>query len=161
MVAVATPSKQADSAVAAAPKRKVGRPAKGTKLLTPEVRKVILDCIGEGLPLDVAALNAGVSYRSISRWKEWDEAFHDECKQAEARAQRSLVSDLKSKAAAGNKVWTANAWMLERRFGWHPVSRSEITGKDGGPIQHLTIAKQILLRAGAKGEPKKAEPVDV
>lgn len=158
MVAAVTPTKP-ETAVAQAPKRKVGRPSQ-TKL-TPEVRKIVLDSIALGMPLHRAAIRAGVSERSLVRWREANPEFMEECRKHEADAEAACLASLKSKGEGGNRLWTTDAWLLERRFGYHPVSRSEITGKDGGPIQHLTIAKQILMRAGARGEPKRAEPMEV
>lgn len=160
---VVEPTEAANSGqlVADQPK-KIGRPKGSGLKLTPEVQQTILAAISRGLTVDKAAILAGISNRSLVRWREAYPAFLDECRKAEVQAEDAFLASLKVKGEGGNKLWTADAWVLERRFGWHPVSRSEITGAQGGPIQHLTVAKTLLARVGGMGDrASRAKPVDI
>lgn len=94
------------------------------------------------MPYKFACQKAGVSYDSLRVWIKKGEAarsgeffdFLNDIKQAEGEAVEELLGTIQD---AGRESWQASAWILERR---HPEEfarreKTELTGRDGGPIQ--------------------------
>jgi transposase len=127
-------------------------------LLTPERTKKVCDLIVAGNDQETAAVAAGIPKSSHFAWlargrEERDrlaadqkakprksEAAYLEYLEAieKARAEREArLVLLIAKAAQEPKTWTAAAWLLERseRTKWGRVTRTEITGADGAPVQ--------------------------
>ena len=102
-----------------------GRPTK----LTPEVQDIIVD-----------GINAGVTYATFYNWLEKGEVaksgvlmeFFDAVSRAKADSALRLVSQITLQAPTD---WRAAAFLLERRFPDDYGKRSELTGKDGGPVK--------------------------
>ena len=134
--------------------------------LTPETQEKIVSAIAEGNYLETAAAIGGVSATTFFRWlQEGEQAtaglkrdFWEAVKKAEAEAEALRVSRISKAGKDGN--WQADAWYLERRYPerWGKRIQQEITGKDGGPMQHehsvreLTdseLERIILSRGGA------------
>jgi hypothetical protein len=88
---------------------KRGRPSK----LTPDVRKKILDATLTGASLTDVAAYAGISTKSLKRYREQDPAFKAEFEQAEATAAVGFCLTIKRASDRGE--WKAAAWWLERR----------------------------------------------
>ena len=98
------------------------------KLEDPEVRKVILDAIDAGNYRQTAAAAAGVHRNSLYVWERKAEAgeepyasFMHDLMKAEAQAEIKLLAEIRNAQPAvtgqtGADVWTAKAWILERRF---------------------------------------------
>jgi transposase-like protein len=117
----------------------VSRPTK----LTPARRRAVCEGIRAGLPLREAALAAGISERTLHRWREQgqqdDEGpywqFWQRTREAEALAQADLAAVVRAAALAGD--WRAALAMLGRRWpnNWAETSRHELTGRDGGPVE--------------------------
>ena len=113
-----------------------GRPTK----LTPEVRDLIVDGINAGLTFGLTCARAGVSPATFYRWLEKGETaksgvfreFCDTVSRAKADSAMRLVSQITLQAPTD---WRAAAFLLERRFPDDYGKRSEITGKDGGPVK--------------------------
>jgi hypothetical protein len=74
----------------------------------------------------------GMSTDTLTRWEKADAAFAARLNVAEARRDRSLIVDIRT-AAKGD--WRAAAWLLERVAKDDYGTRTEIVGKDGGPIR--------------------------
>lgn len=122
-------------------KRSPGRPSK----LTPNIRKVILAALREGLTRKLACQLVGISGETFRKWVEKGKeqahgeyhAFVAEIEAQEAALVVELLKDIRAAVTAqGAPDWRAKAWIAERL---HPDeygrTRVEHTGKDGGPIQ--------------------------
>lgn len=141
-----------------------------TKLNDTRVKKVV-DGISAGLPYDTACALAGISYQTFLNWMRKGEQeqtgnffeFFEEVKKAESIAEAVHIKNIKKAGNGG--IWQADAWMLERRhpekWGRREQIKQEITGKDGGPIEHVIgltddelehRAKQILSRRAGNTE---------
>lgn len=96
---------------------KTGRPSK----FTPQATARILETVGVGVPLEVAASYAGVDARTLRRWMERGRRqrkgeFHDFVEamdQAEARAEVRVVAEWQKHVP---KKWEACRDFLARRF---------------------------------------------
>ena len=108
--------------------------------LTPEVQEIIVDGINAGLTLGLTCARAGVARSTFYDWLEKGEAaksgvlmeFSDTVSRARADSAMRLVSQITLQAPTD---WRAAAFLLERRFPDDYGKRSEITGKDGGPVK--------------------------
>ncbi len=109
-----------------------GRPTK----LTPFVKKRLLEAALEGASYRDAAEYAGISEDTLRVWRQENEAFAAEFRQAEGTAAISRCRTLKKSSDEGD--WRAALSWLERRRAadWSPKQIIEATGKDGGPIRH-------------------------
>lgn len=126
-----------------------GRPT----ILTKEMAEVIIDLLKRGNYLSTASSYVGISPATITSWakkgnalaQEQDERDLDETEQMfvwfaveveKARAWAEIKS-VEIIRQAGNETWQAAAWFLERTNPreWGRVSRTEITGADGGAIE--------------------------
>ena len=122
--------------------------ARPTKL-TPEVQDLIVDGINAGLTFRLTCARAGVNPGTFYRWLEKGEAaqtgvyreFCDAVERAKADSALRLVSQITLQAPTD---WRAAAFMLERRFPEDYGKRTEITGKDGGPVEVDTKTKHVF-----------------
>ena len=118
--------------------------ARPTKL-TPDVQELIVVGINAGLTFRLSCGLAGVNPATFYRWLEKGEtaksgAFREFCdtvSRAKADSALRLVSQIMLQAPTD---WRAAAFLLERRFPDDYGKRSEVTGKDGGPVKtELTV----------------------
>lgn len=126
---------------------KTGRPT----VLNVEMKDAIVDLLKRGNYITTAAAAVGISPVTVGAWvrkgeelsnleRELDEteqlfvAFSVEVQKARAFAEVQHVETIRQ---ASKENWTASAWWLERTNpkDWGKVSRTEITGADGGAIQ--------------------------
>lgn len=102
----------------------------------------MLDGLRMGMTRRAASRAAGYSKTTFYRMLENDAdgTLGTAIEKAEAEAEATYTA-LVAKAANDPKNWTAAAWWLERRrpnsFGKR--ERVELTGEEGGPIEHRTI----------------------
>jgi hypothetical protein len=98
------------------------RRARGSSLgkRSPENIAVILDAISQGATEKVAAALAGVSSKTITRWKQEDPKFAMEI---HARRAQKTAERIQQVERAAEKNWNAAAWLLER----DPHSREEFS----------------------------------
>ena len=79
------------------------------------------------------------------------------------------VESLYQQALAGNV--TAQIWWTKGRMGWKEKTVSEVTGKDGGPIEHAlampaderkakieVLGRRLRLIEGGKGKAPVTKP---
>ena len=134
--------------------------------LSPETKEAIITALASGAPPEVAAAYAGVVRATFQSWLAQGRAAianangnlaevlaSDEYAQfaleVEEALARFVVGNSAAITAAGTAKtegeWQALAWQLERRFPqWFSrKTRHEVTGPDGGPIQH---DHQVTLR---------------
>ena len=108
--------------------------------MTPDVQETIVDGINAGLTFGMSCARAGVNPATFYRWLEKGEtaksgAFREFCdtvSRAKADSALRLVSQITLQAPTD---WRAAAFMLERRFPDDYGKRTEVTGKDGGPVK--------------------------
>jgi hypothetical protein len=112
---------------------RTGRPSKRT----PEVEAHIIEGLQKGYTKAAAAGAAGIGYSTLNEWEHAFPEFAEAVQKAEGRAKARLID--KVNAA---KSWQASAWMLERRWPAEFARREslEMTGKDGGPIEHRSVS---------------------
>jgi hypothetical protein len=137
--------------------------AQGRAVTTEAIEKM-LDALRLGMTRRAASGAAGFSKSTLYRMLEndTDGTLLTAIEKAEAQAE-ATYSTIVANAAADPKNWTAAAWWLERR---HPADyakreKVEMTGKDGGPIDHRNVTalpdheRQALadaIRAHLRGE---------
>ena len=117
--------------------------------LTPEVQDIIVDGINAGLTLGLTCARAGVARSTFYDWLEKGEAaksgalmeFSDTVSRARADSAIRLVSQITLQAPTD---WRAAAFLLERRFPDDYGKRSEVTGKDGGPVKVETKTQHVF-----------------
>ena len=113
--------------------------ARPTKL-TPEVQDLIVDGINAGLTFRLTCARVGVNPGTFYRWLETGEIvktgmyreFYEAVERAKADSALRLVSQITLQALTD---WRAAAFILERRFPDDYGKRTEVTGKDGGPVK--------------------------
>lgn len=121
--------------------------------LTPDVQKRIITALEAGNYFETACEAAGISASTGHEWMARGRGTSNTRPQTELYAQfAEAVERASSKAeidnlnlinkAARDGTWQAAAWWLERRFPnrWGRT-RVELTGADGGAIQHLDVTK--------------------
>lgn len=92
------------------------------------VERAVLTAIRQGNTLTNAAIQAGINYDTLKRWRRLSPPFNTAVKKAEAEAEGLFVNDIAHAARDGN--WQAAAWWLERRRtgDWRkPADRLELT----------------------------------
>ncbi len=77
------------------------------------VERAILHTIRQGNTLANAAMQAGISYRTLCRWRKLSVPFNHAVTRAEAEAEGLHVNAITSAGLTGQ--WGASAWWLERR----------------------------------------------
>ena len=114
---------------------KRGRPTK----YTPEIAKQVFDLMAQGYSLDGAAGMIGLSHDSMYRWQHEHPGFSDAVKNGRVAGTtwwERRVRDI-ADGAPGNI--TAALFGLKNRSraaqGWHDITKTEVTGADGAPIQ--------------------------
>lgn len=143
-----------DAAGSAVVKKKAGRPAKlkATPELVAKVRSYVLG----GLSIESGLILSGISSGSCDHFlKQYPEA-KEEFLKAERDFELKMVRRIEL-ASERDPKW--GAWLLERRVGhrWAPIAKSELSGPNGGPIQTLTLGKQLLATVAVGHDKVKRE----
>lgn len=127
---------------------KVGRRTR----LTPDVQNSIVTALRAGNYSETAAAYAGISKATFYEWcargrREPDSIYADFLDAVESAKAASEVRDvaLIDKAATDGS-WQAAAWKLERKYPqrWGRLTRTEITGADGGELKVTVDHRQTL-----------------
>jgi hypothetical protein len=144
------------------PKGKAGRPVVRIKA-TPALIAGICESIKGGLSIESSCILHGITRTGVDRWRKINPAVNSQFEKAEVQFEADLVG--KMKGFASNDVKAAS-WLLERRLSrsWAQVSKNELTGKDGGPVKSLSLAKEMVGGMGAKvdqslSSPRSAQPL--
>ena len=122
--------------------------ARPTKL-TPEVHEAIVDGINAGLTFRLSCARAGVTPATFYNWLEKGEVaqsgalmeFFNAVERAKADSALRLISQITLQAPAD---WRAAAFILERRFPDDYGKRTEVTGKDGGPVKVAAKTQHVF-----------------
>lgn len=125
---------------------KGGRPPLLRKL-TPQAIDDVLGRIRMGLPIESALIKAGITRQAIDKWRQRNPALQHRFAEAEADFEADMVARINGFACNDTK---SAQWLLERRMKgeWSPLTKSEVTGANGGPI--LSVS-QVLFSSVAKG----------
>ncbi len=135
-----------------------GKPLKATKELIESIRA----SVRQGLSIDKSCILHGVTSAALDKWKKANADIMEGFRQAELEGETELVKIIRD---AAPKDWKAANWLLERRHEWEQRSRTELTGKDGGPI--MSVSQQLLasVASGAspaeKAKARKPRAIDV
>lgn len=142
------------------PVNKGGRPVVNKRLERAEVERVIAE-VRQGLPLESALVLVGINRGVVDKWKARNPLLQLEFAKAEAEFESEMVRRIAGFATSSER---SAQWLLERRASsrWAAVSKQELTGKDGGPVQALAIAKHLLGNSAVESDADraaKAKPV--
>jgi hypothetical protein len=74
---------------------------------------------------------------SLRNYGTQDE-FSATVKRAKQRVEMAVEKKLHSPACTGSIFW------LKNNAGWKDKSETELTGKDGGPVEHSVIERRIV-----------------
>lgn len=141
------------------PRNRDAKTGKYLTKLTPDTKDAIITALASGAPPEVAAAYAGVVRATFQAWLAQGRAAianangdlakvlaKDEYAQFALEVEEALARFVVGNSAAitthgtskTEGEWQALAWQLERRFPqWFSRKlRHEVTGADGGPIQH-------------------------
>jgi transposase len=131
----------------------MGRPTK----LTPEIQETICNAIEIGATREIAAMAAGIDRSTLFNWikRGRDERkrlaqkgarlrkrekpfldFLDSLEFSEAGGEVKHIETIAGEGATGSK------WILSRRHPerWAQVSKSQISGPDGGPVETKDVS---------------------
>lgn len=81
---------------------------------SPERSRAICEALELGTPRTHAAAAANISDVTFYDWLKTNPNFSNAVKAAEARCIQTRLERIRAAGMAGN--WTADAWVLERRF---------------------------------------------
>ena len=139
---------------------------KRTKL-TPVVFKTILEAVSQGNWIDTAAQSVGITKRVIHRWIQIGRGDHptrkpvepfitfsQEIETALAKAEQSLVKDLRKEPD-----WRAKAWLLERGPSRDRWSQNVTISAQLAPA--ASILDALRSRAAATEEGEEVQPLQI
>lgn len=129
-------------------------------LFTKERQAGIIKDLAAGNNRTSAAERNGICLRTFLRWMKKGRlgkqpeyvSFVSRVKKAERDAEQKAVASI---IKAGEKIWTAHAWWLERKFPdqWGKRDRVELTGNRKKPVEVVEVvvnsreeADQVLAR---------------
>ena len=123
----------------------MSRPSK----LTPEVHETIIDSVKAGMTYRLACVRVDIDESTLYRWLTAGETqvrgqfceFRKDFMRAIADSAEVLLNQIRVKAPTD---WRAAAFMLERRFPDDYGRRTEVTGKDGGPVKVDTKTEHVF-----------------
>ena len=153
------------------------------KSITPDDPRVeqLLEALRKGHYVDDACDYARISRQTYYRWQREAEAADEKHERGEKLTQREhdlryMRDSIKEAEIAGQNIaldriheaiadgtWQAAAWFLERRNKkWS--NRTEVTGKDGGPIESVSVdeldAKLMNMIDAAKASETEQREID-
>jgi hypothetical protein len=136
------PAKKSTSAPTVAPAKRVGgRPSK----FDDQRAARILEAIAHGVTYALAAEYAGISEKTLTRWRKANVDFDQQLREAEGNA---LMSWLTLIDRAALEDWRAAAWIVERRYPAHygkTVQEQQHTGNvvSRVVIEHVNTWQQL------------------
>jgi hypothetical protein len=128
-----------------------GRPTS----LTPEVQATIVAAVEAGNYRVTACASAGIHRHTLQNWEKWGlegkapyQEFLAALLKAEAKSEIDLLAEIRGAqpgipGVSGADIWTAKAWMLERRFASRWCAR---------------VRQQVAEHVDALTEKLKADP---
>lgn len=136
----------------AAGKKAPGRPRGPSFAITPELREAVARLAAVGTKHDVIARIVKISVDTLTRH------FATELAWGLTEANAVIAATLYDKAKAGDA--TSIIWWEKTRGGHREISRHELTGQDGGPIEYRKLTDEevdariaALIGSGGASEP--------
>jgi len=119
-----------------------GRPS----LYDPSYCDLLEDHFAQGLSYESFAGVVGVAKQTIYDWEKAHSEFLDAKKRHEAKSQLIWEKRLSSLATTGEGNATAIIFGLKNRASdsWRDVKATEISGRDGGPIEVGKVERVII-----------------
>lgn len=119
----------------------------------PEIIQEICKYIRAGNNYEDSAGLAGISRRTLQRWKKTHVPFVTALKKAEQECKARNIAIIQK---AAEKSWQAAAWFLERKYHNEFALKSirEHTGESGQPITIKIIGDYVTKRSGNVSSPK-------
>jgi hypothetical protein len=126
-------------------KRRVGRPAKHE--YSPEISEKIYECLVSGMDMVETCNYLELNRGQVYRWKDRYPEFDSLCIRAREAMMEKRLSDLRlsikdARAKKEDPTWykielSFEQWNAERIASrvYGPRTKTEVTGKDGAPIQ--------------------------
>ena len=122
--------------------------ARPTKL-TPEVHEIIINSVKAGMTYRLACVRVDIDESTLYRWLTAGETqvrgryceFRKDFQRAIADSAEVLLNQIRVKTYDD---WRAAAFILERRFPDDYGKRTEVTGKDGGPVKVDTKTQHVF-----------------
>jgi DNA-binding XRE family transcriptional regulator len=131
----AKPLSEVVGEVVQAPKRTFGRPSKYDPLMLEDMKKVAID----GASKAEMALTIGISRETFNNWEHSNPIFRDAVKECELLSQIWWERHGRKGMTGENPDFNSTAFIFQvkNRFrsDYMDTSRTEVTGKDGGPVQ--------------------------
>jgi len=137
-------------------KRPVGRPT----IYTEELGHKILEYMSRGLSLTAAAAACDIHRERVYEWEQKHEEFGQLVKLARAKRQYWLENELTTTTAAPRITAMIFALKNAAPADWLEKTHTEVTGKDGGPIESKqslditglsdAVLEELLSKLGQK-----------
>jgi hypothetical protein len=125
-------------------------------------KRQFLRALAAGHTVVGAAAKAGRTARTVERWREADPKFADDWAHAEQVRREAVAETVWDRAQRSDNLLMFYAKRLDPSFRDNP--RVEITGANGGPVQHehkvvsATAVYHVLAEAGAIPGPGEVVP---
>jgi len=107
---------------------------------TDRTRETFLTTLAETCNVSEAARAAGIGRRSVYDWRDADSAFAEAWKDAEESAADKLEQVAYERAIGGQSDRLLEILLKAHRPKYREKQQVELTGKDGGPIEHKQAA---------------------
>lgn len=110
--------------------------------------EVLFKSLAKGRSITDACVMARIARDTFYKRYESDPEFKARVKEVESEWKYDLLERIK-KAGNNDRNWTANAWILERKFAkdFAIKQKLEHTGVDGQPIKFIIIKKENKEKA--------------
>lgn len=126
---------------------KMGRPTD----YRPEYGRHILDNMSQGFSLTAAAADLGVHRGTVYDWMKKYPEFENLVKVGQDLRIKFLENRLISTTQAAQITAMIFALKCARSEEWRDVSRQEVTGKDGGPMETIVGIQRTIVDPKNKG----------
>jgi len=126
----------------------MGRPIECTEAITDEICR----WLAQGCSIKATCKIVGIPQETFFAWRKRGEAGDEPFASFSERITREVGAGLSARLSkvihAGD--WRADAWMLERMHPDEFGKRTEITGKDGGPVEVHNVTAMIDAELAAR-----------
>jgi hypothetical protein len=111
---------------------------------TDRTRETFLNMLAETCNVSEACRAANIGRRSVYDWRDADPVFADAWVEAEETAADKLEKVAWDRACSGQSDRMLEILLKAHRPKYREKQVVELTGKDGGPIEHAAAAKRDI-----------------